>query len=139
MLHRVTPPTEQSKIICKILAVLGWLTFLQAIFLMFSHEVKMMTYFLSSLIYWYSITQLSYFGCVLNQVFNLSMIWFMLLEMAIKLNSGLYDIYLSSEGIYKMSSLVVSIVSLHFNFIGYQSFKQISDEIYREDNADDDL
>ena len=64
------------------------------------------------------------------------MIWFMLLEMAIKLNTGLYDIYLSSEGFYKMSSLVVTIVSLYFNFLGYQTFKQLSYEIYVEENAE---
>lgn len=119
-MHRVNPPTEKSKIICQILGVLGLLTFLQAIFMMFSHETKMIMYFVSALIYWYSIHKLSYFGCVLNQVFNLSMIWFMLLEMTIKLNTGLYEVYLSSEGIYKMSSLVVSIVGLNFNFNGYK-------------------
>ena len=42
------------------------------------------------------------------------------MQMAIKLKVGLYEIYLSSEGIYKMSSLIFSIVSLYFNFASYK-------------------
>ena len=40
----------------------------------------------------------------------------------------------------KMSGyqLVVSVVSLHFNFIGYKTFKQISYELFCEDNADNE-
>ena len=42
------------------------------------------------------------------------------MQMAIKLKVGLYEIYLSSEGVYKMSSLIFSIVSLYFNFAAYK-------------------
>jgi len=51
---------------------------------------------------------------------------------AFKLKVGLYEIYLSSEGIYKMSSLILSILSLYFNFISYKEFKQIAFDIYKE-------
>ena len=47
-------------------------------------------------------------------------------QMAIILKSGLYEVYLSSEGIYKMSSLIFNIISLYFNFLAYKDFKQIS-------------
>ena len=56
--------------------------------------------------------------------------------MAIKLRSGLYEVYLSSEGIYKMSSLIVSIISLYFNFQSYKDFKQLALEIYEYENAE---
>lgn len=54
--------------------------------------------------------------------------------MAIKLKVGLYEIYLSSEGIYKMSSLIFGIICMYFNFIAYKEFKQIAYEIFHEEN-----
>lgn len=54
--------------------------------------------------------------------------------MAIKLKVGLYEIYLSSEGIYKMCSLIFCIVSLYFNFVSYKEFKQIAFEIFEIEN-----
>lgn len=50
--------------------------------------------------------------------------------MAIKLKTGLYEVYLSSEGIYKMLSLIISIISLYFNFVTYKGYKQLAMEIF---------
>lgn len=136
MFQKVDAPTPKSRIICQILGWLGILTLLHALFIMFTHTQKMLLYLGSALIFWYSIRKLSYFCCIINQIFYLSMIWFLLLEMANKLNEGLYDIYLSSEGLYKMSSLVFSVVCLYFDYVAYREFKQISFEIYQEENRE---
>lgn len=46
--------------------------------------------------------------------------------MATKLENGLYEIYLSSEGIYKMASLISCIVSIYFSLSAYQTYKQLA-------------
>lgn len=77
-------------ILCKILTFLALLTILQAIFLMFSQQNKALAYLLSAIVYWFSFQNLSYFACIINQLFNVSMIWFLLLEV-------LY-FYISADG-----------------------------------------
>lgn len=46
--------------------------------------------------------------------------------MANQLENGIYDISLSAEEIYKMSSLIFNIICIYFNFSAYQSFKQLA-------------
>lgn len=60
--------------------ILTVLTFTQAIFLMFTYQYKTITYMISCIIYAISICKLSYFCCILNQFINISLIWFLLLE-----------------------------------------------------------
>ena len=80
MCRSIEPPTEKMNILCKILIALALLATLQAIFLMFSQQTKAIAYFCSGIVYWFSFQNLSYYACVINQFFNVSMIWFMLLE-----------------------------------------------------------
>jgi len=47
---------------------------------MFSRRIDSLSYFASSVIYFLTWRRLSYFGCIVNQVFNLTMIWTLLLE-----------------------------------------------------------
>lgn len=79
MFESIEPPTEKISLTCQILKLLMFLTFLQALFMVYSHEIKALLYGLSVLFYIFTILKISYFGCILNQIFNLSMIWFLLL------------------------------------------------------------
>ena len=56
------------------------LTIIQALFMAYSHSINALLYSLSVIFYLITILKISYFGCILNQIFNLSMIWFLLLE-----------------------------------------------------------
>lgn len=51
--------------------------------------------------------------------------------MANQLENGFYEIYLSAEVLYKMSSLIFNIVCIYFNFAAYQAFKQLAYEIHQ--------
>ena len=83
MFENIEAPTEKIFLLCQILKLLMFLTFLQAFFLAYSHEIKALLYGLSVLFYLFTILRISYFGCLLNQIFNLSMIWFLLLEVGL--------------------------------------------------------
>ena len=83
MFENIEPPTEKIFILCQILKVLLFLTLLQVIFLAFNHEVKALLYLLSIIFYLGTIIKISYFGCILNQIFNLAQIWFLLLEVGV--------------------------------------------------------
>ncbi len=51
--------------------------------------------------------------------------------MAVKLENGLYEVYLSAKGIYKMSLLILSIVQVYINYLAYLNFKQFAYELYQ--------
>ena len=80
MFKPVDPPKEKIRIINIILKALMVFCLLQTFFLAISHEISSLSYFLSAVIYFISWRSLSYFGCIINQIFNLSLIWNLLLE-----------------------------------------------------------
>lgn len=81
MFKLIEPPTEKIALIIQIFKFLFAFTLLQSIFLTFSQpfELKSLAYYLSCIAYVMSWRHLSYFGCVANSVFNLAVIWVLLL------------------------------------------------------------
>ena len=61
-----------------------------------------------------------------------------LIKMANQLENGLYEIYLSAEVLYRMSSLIFNIVCIYFNFAAYQAFKQLAYEIHQYQKSEND-
>lgn len=76
----IAPPNDKIAILKKIQKLLCLLSLLEGLFLL-SQRIAPKTIFLlaSSGVYWVSWRQLSYFGCILNQIFNLCIIWILLL------------------------------------------------------------
>lgn len=83
MFSPIQQPTPISQILCRILIVLAVLTLFQALFLMFTYSYKSITHLVSFIIYIVSVCKLSYFGCIINQIINITLIWFLLLEVPV--------------------------------------------------------